>query len=384
MNRNKPTSPLRVALVISNLEYGGAQRQVVELVNQLDPGVIDARICSLSSHVPLAADLRDRSRLHVILKRFKFDATVVPRLATWLRRERIRVVHGYLFDAEIAARLAGRLAGCAVIGSERNTDYSLKKRQLIVYRMTRSCMDLIIANSRAGAEFNRRLLGQDAARYRVVHNGVDVERFHPRDPRQARIDAGLPLDVPLVGMFASFKAQKNHPLAFEAARLVLDQLPTTRFLFVGDMLYAGMHGSDRYKADMQRRVDELRLRDACIFLGNRDDVAALYSACDLTILPSHFEGTPNVVLESLACGVPVVATNVSDNAYIVPDGRVGFIVPPGDAAALAQRIVELLTDTQLRARLGRQARQWMIDEFSVTRLAEKTAAVYVEAYHIRP
>lgn len=379
MSHHPPSQPLRVGLVISNLEYGGAQRQVVELVNHLDPSVVDARVCSLSPYVPLAADLRDRSRLHVITKRFKFDVTVVPRLAAWLRKGRMRVVHSYLFDAEIAARLAGRLAGCVVIGSERNTDYTLKKRQLIAYRLTRSCMDLIIANSRAGAEFNRRLLGQDAARYRVVHNGVDVERFRPRDPRQARIDAGLPLDAPLAGMFASFKAQKNHPLAFEAARLVLDRLPSARFLFVGDMLYAGMHGSDQYKADMERRVDALRLRDACIFLGNRDDVAALYGACDLTLLPSHFEGTPNVVLESLACGVPVVATHVSDNAYIVPDGRVGFVVPLGDAAALAQRIVEILTDAALRARLSEQARQWMIDEFSVARLAEKTAAVYAEA-----
>src|SRR5215471_17039059 len=96
-------APIRLTLVVSNLEYGGAQRQIVELANHLDPAEFDVRICSLSPYVPLADDLRDRGRLHVITKRFKFDATVVPRLAAFLRRTRTDVVQSYLFDADIAA-----------------------------------------------------------------------------------------------------------------------------------------------------------------------------------------------------------------------------------------------------------------------------------------
>ncbi len=154
------TVPIRLTLVVSNLEYGGAQRQVVELANHLDPEQFEVRICSLSPYVPLAGDLVRRDRLHIIAKRFKFDATVVPRLAGLLRRTRTDVVQSYLFDADIAAFLAGRLAGCSlVVGSERNANYVMKRRQVLLYRWTRRCVNLLIANSHAGAEFNQRIVG---------------------------------------------------------------------------------------------------------------------------------------------------------------------------------------------------------------------------------
>ena len=135
---------MRVLLLISNLEFGGAQRQVVELANNLDPARFEVHVGSLSDYLPLADGLRlGPGRVHVVQKAFKYDLSVVRRL-------RIDVVQSYLFDADIAARLAGRLAGIAVVGAERNTDYTLKPQQRAGYRLTRGMVDLIIANSRAG------------------------------------------------------------------------------------------------------------------------------------------------------------------------------------------------------------------------------------------
>jgi glycosyltransferase involved in cell wall biosynthesis len=319
---------------------------------------------------------RDR-RLHIVRKTFKFDVTVVPRLARLLQRLRADVVHGYLFDAEISARLAGRLAGTPlVVGSERNTDYSLKKRQLITYRLTRWCVDLVIANSKAGAAFNRRTLGHDPCQYRVVHNGVDVERFSPGDGAAVRTELGIRPDEHVVGMFASFKRQKNHPLFFAAAKRVLQCLPNTRFLLLGEELYRGMHGSHEYKHSVERLIDELGLRDRCLFPGNRVDVERFYRACDLTVLPSLFEGTPNVALESMACGIPVVATDVADNSYVIPNGRAGYVVPLGDVDSLTRRIRRLLVEEVERKEMGRRARMWVEQEFSTVRFAEKMASVY--------
>ena len=118
------------------------------------------------------------------------------------------------------------------------------------------------------------------------------------------------------------------------------------------------------------------LRDRCIFAGNQDAVHRFYPACDVTVMSSHFEGTANAVLESLSCGVPVVATAVSDTALILPDGRAGFVVPPGDEDAMTERICALLGDAALKAQMGQAARQWILQEFSSERLAEKTADVY--------
>jgi glycosyltransferase involved in cell wall biosynthesis len=382
---SQTSAPIRVALVISNLEYGGAQRQVVELANHLDRSEYEIHVCSLSPYVPLARDLKDATeRLYILSKRCKFDVSVIWRLASWLRRIRADVVHSYLFDANVIARLAGRLAGVgAVIGSERNTDYHLKRRQLWGYWATGRCSDMIIANSRAGAEFNRRMLGHPLEHYRVVHNGVDTMRFRPQPRTSIREQLRLPADVPVVGMFASFKAQKNHPLLLEAARRVLDRRGDVKFLLVGDGLYEARLGSDTYKTRVAEMIEALGLSRACVLAGNRDDVEHVYCACDLTVLPSLFEGTPNVLLESMSCGVPVVATDVADNATIAPDGRVGFIVPSGDAAALADRLLRLIEDRELCRRFGVAARAWIESEFSTARLAEKTGAVYREALMMR-
>ena len=372
---------LRALLVVSNLEYGGAQRQVIELANSADARRLDVHVCSLSPFVPLADDLADRDRrLHVITKRFKFDASVVPRLARLLRRLGTNVVQSYLFDADIAVRLAGRLAGTPlVVQSERNADYHLKPRQLAAYRVTRWCVDLVIANSRAGAAFNERVLRQEPSLYRVVHNGVNTARFVPGDGEAVRRELGVHADDRVVGMFGSFKRQKNHTLFFAAAKRVLARDPGVRFLLVGDELYGGVHGSHEYKREVDRLVDELDVRDRCLFVGNRRDVSRLYRACDVTVVPSLFEGTPNVALESMACGVPVVATDVSDNALIVPGGRVGYVVPLGHEQELADCIWRLLSDGGLRRRMGRAAREWVVESFSSARLAAKTEAVYREA-----
>jgi glycosyltransferase involved in cell wall biosynthesis len=364
-------------LVVSNLEYGGAQRQVIELANHLDPNEFDVRICSLSPYVPLADDLRRPDRLHIITKRFKFDATVVPRLARLLRKTRTDVVQSYLFDADIAAFLAGRLAGCSlVVGSERNANYVMKRRQILLYRLTRRCVHLLIANSHAGAEFNRRVVGYPAHSYRVVHNGVDTTRFAPADPAAMRAELGVADGEHVVGMFASFKPQKNHPLFFRAAAQVLQRFPRTRLLLVGDQLYGGVHGSDAYKREVLELVERLGLRSRCIFAGNQDAVHRYYPVCDVTVMSSHFEGTANAVLESLACGVPVVATAVSDTAMILPDGRAGYVVPPEDDQAMSGRICALVADARRRSELGQAARRWILQEFSSERLAAKTADVY--------
>jgi glycosyltransferase involved in cell wall biosynthesis len=377
--------PVNVLLVISTLEYGGAQRQVIELANALDPRRFDVHVCSLSSYAPLGASLRDRERrLHVIDKRNAWDATVVPRLVALLRKLRTHIVQGYLFDAEIATALAGRLAGTPlVVSSERNSNYKFKIRHLVAYRLTRRCVDLVIANSQAGAVFNSRALGRDPAIYRVVHNGIDAKRFAPRDQVQARHALGLPADAYVVGMFASFKPQKDHALAFRAIARLLPRVPGLRLLLVGDYLFGGQHGTDRHKQRMVQLMAELGLEPHCLLVGNRDDVECVYPACDVTLLTSRFEGTPNAVLESMACGIPVVTTAAGDAATLVPDGQGGFVVPLGDEEALTERLGRLHDDLALRQRLGRQAREWVEREFTLSRLAERTGHVFLEALEAR-
>ncbi len=370
--------PLRVALLISNLEYGGAQRQVVELANRLNEAGQDIHVCTLSDYVPLAAALGDADqRLHVVAKRGRFDFGVVLRLASVLRELRVDLIHAFLFDAEIAARLAGRLLGnVRVVGSERNSDYVRRWRHSAALRLTGRWCDLIVANSEAGRRFQMRTLGITEDRLRVVYNGVDTDRFRPGDGLGVRRELGLHAGTPLVGMFASFKTQKNHAMYFRAARRILDRVPGARFLCVGGALHGGLQASDDYHDRMMHLIDDLGLCEAMLCLGNRDDVVDVYRACDLTLLTSYREGTPNVLLESMACGVPVIATAAADNRIIVPEGRGGFVVEHDDDETMAARATTLLLDAEQRIAFGRAARAWIEERFSTACLAGNMEAVY--------
>ncbi len=372
--------PIKAVLLISNLEYGGAQRQVVELANHLNASGHDIHVCCLSGYVPLARELNDADRLlHIVAKRHKFDVTVVPRLAKLLTALDTDVVHTFLFDAEMAGRAASILnRKVAVIGSERNTDYVRRRLHAVCLKATGWLFDAIIANSHAGKRFQERTLGIAPERVFVVHNGVDTGKFRPYPVSRVREELGIAPDAPVVAMFASFKKQKNHLMLFRVARRVLEKLPDARFLCVGGALHQGLQSSGLYHQEMLKAVESMGISQAVLAIGNRDDVIDVCNSVDVTVLTSYREGTPNVLLESMACGVPVVANQAADNAVIVPDGRVGFVVAFDDDKAMADRLVEMLENPTQREAMGSAARSWAESEFSLSSLACKTLAVYRE------
>lgn len=372
-----------VVLVIDDLGYGGAERQLIELANNLDTARFDAHVCSLSDHVPLAADLEEADRrLHVVKMKHGFDFIGVLRLARLLRKVRADIVQAYQFKADIICRLAGRMAGtAAVIGAERNANRVIRRYEYLSLRLTRRWADIIIANSNMGATSNGKIFRRPASDYRVVPNGVDTDRFRPAKGETIREKLAIPIGCPVIGVFANFKKQKNHSMLFRAFKLVLDSIPNARLLLIGDQPVSNRGALACYLAELNSLVDELGIRHACMFLMHRKDVECLYPACDITVLPSLHEGVPNVLLESMACGIPVVATNVCDNQYIVREGETGYLVGAGDEAAMANRMALLLSNAALRQSMGYAARKWVLQEFSIGRLAQKTEAVYLEILH---
>ncbi|MBX3394886.1 MAG: glycosyltransferase [Phycisphaerae bacterium] len=369
-------STVRVVLLTSSLERGGAERQVVELANALDSSQYHVHVVSLSTENPLASDLRDAaSRLVVVPKQRRFDLPLVFKIARLLRKLKADVVHSFMFDAEIVGRLSGRLARVpAVVCSNRCPHHGRGRFKRWVSRVTEPCFDVMIANSWAGMAFERDEQGVGANKLCVVPNGIDVNRFFPGRREDIRAALGVGPETVAIGMFAHFRGNKDHATLINAfAGLARGPRPV-RLILVGGADGAGpefIHGQCR------AQVDRLGLTDQVSFLGARSDVADLYHAMDVKALSTLFEGTPNAVLEAMASGLPVVASDVCDNRRIVQDGVNGFIVPPRDSITLADRLKRLVDDADLRARLGASARQRAEREYSVSTLARRTAAVYL-------
>lgn len=376
--------PLNVMIIISSLEFGGAERQVIELMKQYDRQKVNPILCSLSDYNPLANTLPNKGQeLLIVRKNWKFDFTTIFRVARLFRKHRIDVVHAFLFDAEITARLAAFISGVpVVIGSERNSDYVMPRIQKIVHSVTKQFMTGLIANSNAGKRYIQAELSLSPESVYVIPNGIDIERFVPdQDAGQAvRTKVGIPLDANVVGMIATFKKQKRHDIFLRMAQQILQASPDSWFVLVGEPLRNNQQGASDYHASIRTLVDELGIAERCLFLGSRSDMVAVYNACDVTVLTSSREGTPNVLLESMGCAVPVVASDIADNANVVQSGKNGYIVPFGDVQGFTDSVLGLLEDKEKAKSFGEQARDWVTEAFSTAVLARKTENVYMVMY----
>ncbi|MCP5179710.1 MAG: glycosyltransferase [Pseudomonadales bacterium] len=365
--------PARVLLVISDLGYGGAEAQVVALANGLGAFGLDVHVATLSTHIPLAERLDVRARLHPLTGRSPLA------LARLVRQLRPALLHGFLLDGEIAAALASlAVRGTVVLGSERSTHHDYRAWQRLLYRCVRGRFAGWVANSDAGARWHATAFRNDPARYHVVRNGVDTQRFSPGSGANVRVELGLDAHTPVIGMFASWKPAKNHAVLLHAVAALKRRGVRLRVLLVGAPVARAARGSIDPVSGV---IATLGLGEDVCVLPPRADVERLYRVCTLTVLPSAWEGTPNVVLESLACGVPVLGSDVPGNRELLASGEGGELFDAGDAPQLANRIEALLGDPSRLAALRIAARQNAETHHALPRMLAAMATVYQATLH---
>jgi glycosyltransferase involved in cell wall biosynthesis len=201
-----------------------------------------------------------------------------------------------------------------------------------------------------------------------IPNAIDLARFPPNPPNPAPIrrELGLPEDALVVGTMGRLAEGKGFEDLLHAASRVCEQIPQTRFVFVGDgELWEPLHAL----------VDHLGLNEQVLFTGPRDDVERILAAFDLFVSPSYWEGLSTVILESMAAGVPVVATDIPGSREIIKNEQVGWLVPPRSPSALSEQIQQALLQPEARERTSRQALAH-ISNFSIEAVVQQHEALY--------
>ncbi|TMA43454.1 MAG: glycosyltransferase [Deltaproteobacteria bacterium] len=360
---------MRVLLVIDELDIGGTEQQIVELVRCLPRERYAPLVCCFRYGRKAAELERMGTRVVHLEKQARIDVGLVRRLVSLMQTERIDVVQTFLVGANLWGRLAALIARVPVIiASERNVDVWEEPTKRCLGRVLALGTDRIVANAEAVRAY---LIGRGAAPKRVVtiRNGVDLERFAGAlDVPALRQSLGLAADDQVAAVVARLEPQKGHGVVVEAAARLRDRFPRLRYLFVG-----GGSAETVIRAEVVRHG----LADRIVFTGFRTDSADLVRAADFSILVSTKEGLSNTLLESLAAGRPVIASRVGGNAEVVSTD-VGLLVPPQDPDALAQAVAHLAADPLAAARMGERGRERARREFSVTRMAAETAALYEE------
>ena len=372
MAPREPMSRRRVLYFIWSLERGGAERQLVELVRGLDPARYEGDVVVARGPGGFASLLPRPP--HNLDADGGFTARSFARLTAHIRALRPDVVHTYMGSMNFYGRLAARLAGAPrVVGSVRCTE--LERADVVRESLSRSLVDAVVVNSVGIRDELVRRARLDPARLDVIENGVDLDRFRPVAP-EARAEARAALGltgrtVVLPGRVCPQKNQLTLVRALASLRRSGKLPPGAR------VVLAGRDGDAAY-GDAARALGRASgLDDVLDWRGEVGDLAPLVAAADAVVLPSRFEGLPNVVLEAMASGTPAAVSPAANLDALITDGREGLVAHGSDEGATALVLGRLfaLTDDALAA-MGRAGRAAAEARFPSARMVTRTMELY--------
>ena len=355
-----------VLYLITDLDVGGAERVLLEVVRRLDRRRFRPAVCSLA---PPGAMARAFGELGVPVYGLGMAGfrhlCRAGRLFDLLRRQRFDIVHTHLFHANVLGRVVARLVGVPVVVS---TTHVAEPRcwHLLLERWTAPLVNRVVAVSEGVRTYMVERAHIPARKILVIRNGVDPGRFRLRRGGFRRGE-GIASDCLLVTTVGRLHVQKGLGYLLKAAAAVTSQHPEVRFLLVGE-------GPERTR--LLQLKDRLGLGDQVRFLGLRADVPHILVDSDVFVLPSLWEGLSIALLEAMAAGLPVVATDVEGVAEVVTDGETGLVVPPGDADALTAALSRLLGDPSLRKRLAQAGHQRVVQHFGWEEVVSDTMDLY--------
>jgi len=366
----------RILEIIPSLDRAGAEKQMKLLVRGLPADEFDVHVCALTRGGPLWADLRQAGiPVTLIGKRMRIDPLAFRRLRRVVARLRPHLIHTWIFAANAYGRAAGIACGVKrLVAGERCVDPWKSSMQLAIDRYLARKTTWIVANSAGVRDFYVGH-GLPAEKFRVIPNGILPPQPSSTTKEALLAELGIPAGCRLIGVVGRLWPQKRVKDAIWAADMLKFIRDDVHLLIIGD----GPH-RDR----LRRFRDQVRIRDKVHFLGHRDDVPRIMPHFDVLWSTSDYEGQSNAILEAMAAGVPVVATDIPGTRDLVVHQTTGFLVSTDSRAAKRRRVAfarhtnVLLNDPQLAARLGEAGRQRVTSEFSVERMVRLYTDLYRE------
>ncbi|MFQ5601719.1 MAG: glycosyltransferase [bacterium] len=370
-----PKSKINVLQLVEGLNLGGAETKLLELVAHMDRSRFNTVFCSLGMGERIKEKVDALDVKYVGLqRRRRFDPKLVWDVAKIVRQEKIDVVMTTLFYADVVGALARIISPTKAVFSWETISAPewLLKHRLLAYKFAMRFCDKVISVSEATAKWLVEKRGVAREKVLVIPYGVNLEVYKQGKNLALKRQLGIAPETFVVGTVARLHPQKGHEYLIEAAKKIVERHANVKFVFVGD-------GEMRKK--LEARIETAGLENNFLLLGFRDDVTDLLRVFDIFVLPSLYEGLPNVILEAMATGLPVVATAVDGSVELVNDGETGFLVPPREPQALIAKINTLIQNPQRVLDFGMQGRNRVESIYSLEKQVEHFQQLY-ESYAV--
>ena len=296
--------------------------------------------------------------------------------------DRFTIIHTHTPKPGLLGQLAARMVNAPIIVNTLHGFYfhngmhpAMRRFYIVLEKIAAKCSDVILSQNREDIETAIREGICRPEKIKYLGNGIDVERFNPvnlspEDILQKRLEIGLTSESLVVGFVGRLVKEKGLLELFEAAKIVRARIPEVRFLIIGP--------EDTNKPDSltPHSVERYGVADICHFTGVRQDMPELYSLMNVLVLPSHREGFPRAPMEASAMKVPCIITDIRGCRETIEHDRNGLLVPLGNIGALADAIIDLLTDREKARRMGEEGRRIALERFDERFVFEKVKAEY--------
>ncbi|MDD5477754.1 MAG: glycosyltransferase family 4 protein [Candidatus Omnitrophica bacterium] len=370
---------INILYLITKLELGGAQKQLLGLISGLDKERFSVFLFTAEKG-PMLLDAGSIDGL--ILKRSKWlgrpinpckDILAFFEIYAFIKKNNIQIVHTHSSKAGVLGRLSARFAKVKFIchtvhGWSFNDFQPFFRRKLFIFleRLSARFTDKIVVASYSDKQKGLDNHIGDPDKFQLIRYGIDYSEF-TSSGLDIRKELGLDMEDLTVGMVSCFKPQKAPQDFIRLAFLVNQRMPSVKFILVGDGIL---------RAKIQASINKFNLQKNVILTGWRRDINRILSAIDVFVLTSLWEGLPVTVLEAIVSSIPVIATNTGGIEEIIIDGKTGFLVLPQDTRGMSEKLVLLLKDADLRRQVARNARNNLNGDFAVTNMIKNYQDLY--------
>lgn len=348
---------IRVLRVVIGLNQGGVQQGVLNLFRGLDPNRYEAIACAIENTGAIGKEI-EAAGFEVIVLGYKREMwKTINAIVKLIKEREIDIVHASSYHPSLYARIAGVIARAPVILSYEHVVFENKRMPRV---FANKLLDYFTDGYTAVGEAVFKQV-VDWYRYspekvHIIHNGVDTERFYPIENKlNIKTKLELSLDKPVIGMVSRLNKEKGHRFLFEAIACLREEFDV-QWLIIG---------TGREDALIKQQAKDAGVDDCVLFMGLRRDIPDLLRALDIFVFPTLQEGFPNVLLEAMASGCAVVASDFSGNLEVAEHERNALIVQMADSLALSVAIKRLLTSSEYARELAKQARMDIVNNFSL-------------------
>jgi glycosyltransferase involved in cell wall biosynthesis len=376
-------APVHILFLIDQLcQPGGAERALLNALRLLPKERFHCSVATfrLDTRVALFRDL-SCPVYHFPLRR-TYDANALAtavRLRRLIRDQHISIVHSFFETSDLWGGLVAKLSGCPVlISSRRDMGIFRARKHEWAYRAMGPLFDRVLTVSEEVRRFCIEHDGLDPSKVVTVYNGIDLKKVEEGDgrgelQRLLRLSPGARLVVTV----GHVRRVKGFDILIRAAATVCQRLPRTTFVVAGEPL------EPDYVLELEDLARSLGVAERVCLLGGTENVFPLLRTSDVFCLPSRSEGFSNALLEAMACGLPCVVTRVGGNAEAVKDGHNGFLVPPEDPLALAERLLVLLENSARAKRMGEAGARIVRERFTVEAMIDQLVGIYDDLLEAR-